>query len=150
MNRVYPREEYCVACHLCEVFCRTEHSRYKDVIKAHKNGATPIKRIFLEQSGPVSLSINCRHCDEPLCVYSCVSGALTKDPVTGIVGYQAEKCIGCWTCIVGCPYGVITRDIAQGKIVKCDLCPGREVPACVAGCPNGALVLAPGPSQGLA
>ena len=27
----------------------------------------------------------CRHCDEPECVMSCMSGALQKDPETGIV-----------------------------------------------------------------
>ncbi len=142
MSRVYPREDFCVACHLCEVFCRTEHSRSRDVIKAHKSGAAPVARTHLEQDGAVSLSISCRHCEEPLCVYSCVSGALQKDPVTGLVTYQSDKCIGCWTCIVACSTGSIARDSGHGKIAKCDMCPDRETPACVAACPNGALVLA--------
>jgi len=51
-----------------------------------------------------------------------------------------EKCIGCWTCIVACPYGVLIRDLNNKTVIKCDLCPGREIPACVVNCPNEALV----------
>jgi carbon-monoxide dehydrogenase iron sulfur subunit len=39
-----------------------------------------------------------------------------------------------------CPYGVIQRQLELGKAVKCDLCPEREAPACVASCPTKALV----------
>jgi len=40
-----------------------------------------------------------------------------------------------------CPYGAIARDETEKKIAsKCDLCQGEEEPACVAHCPNEALV----------
>jgi carbon-monoxide dehydrogenase iron sulfur subunit len=142
MIKVYPKEDYCVACRLCEVYCATEHSRTKEVLRAFKEEKPPpVKRIFLEQEGIVSLAINCRHCEEPTCVWACVTGALIKDPESGVVEFLPEKCIGCWTCIVACPYGVITRDLARQRIAKCDLCPEREVPVCVQVCPNRALVL---------
>lgn len=65
---------------------------------------------------------------------------MKKDEETGLVTHDPEKCIGCWTCIMVCPYGAIKRD-ASGKVVsKCDLCAELEIPACVANCPNGALV----------
>jgi carbon-monoxide dehydrogenase iron sulfur subunit len=41
---------------------------------------------------------------------------------------------------MACPFGAITPDFAEGVIVKCDLCPEQDVPACVAGCPNKALL----------
>lgn len=142
MNKVYPQEEFCVACRLCEVYCATEHSQSKDVLKAFKEEhPLPISRISVQRSGAISLAVNCRHCDEPYCAWACVTGALIKDPVTGIVNYQPEKCIGCWICVVACPYGVINIDPLRSKIAKCDLCPGREVPVCVTVCPNRALVL---------
>jgi Fe-S-cluster-containing hydrogenase components 2 len=63
-----------------------------------------------------------------------------KDPVSGAIIVDVKKCIGCWTCIIACPYGVLTRNISSKSIVKCDLCPGRDIPACVANCPNEALI----------
>ena len=49
--------------------------------------------------------------------------------------------MGCWTCIAVCPYSVIKMDMTKGRIVaKCDLCQEIDVPACVANCPNEALV----------
>ena len=64
---------------------------------------------------------------------------LVKD-VQGLVVHDAEKCIGCWTCIMVCSYGAIKPDSSGKIVVKCDLCPNLEVPACVANCPNEALV----------
>jgi carbon-monoxide dehydrogenase iron sulfur subunit len=61
--------------------------------------------------------------------------------MSGMVIVDAEKCIGCWMCIIACPYGVLTRDISNKTVAKCDLCPGRDIPVCVANCPNEALVL---------
>ncbi|AKB22356.1 CO dehydrogenase iron-sulfur protein CooF [Methanosarcina sp. WH1] len=39
-----------------------------------------------------------------------------------------------------CNYGVIGRQKEARVAVKCDLCPGREIPACVEACPTNALV----------
>jgi carbon-monoxide dehydrogenase iron sulfur subunit len=51
-----------------------------------------------------------------------------------------EKCIGCWTCILVCPFGAIKQDTKQRKTVRCDMCQGKDIPVCVANCPNEALV----------
>ena len=34
MKKVFAREQYCVNCHLCEVYCRVNHSQSKDILKA--------------------------------------------------------------------------------------------------------------------
>jgi carbon-monoxide dehydrogenase iron sulfur subunit len=39
-----------------------------------------------------------------------------------------------------CPYGVIGKQKEQRVAVKCDRCPDRDEPACVASCPTRALV----------
>ncbi len=142
MKKVYVKEEACIGCGLCKVYCKTAHSKSKDILKAFKReNPSPLARVRVERKGEVSFSVQCRHCDEPMCVYSCLTGAAQKDPVTGIVSVDPEKCIGCWTCVVACPNGALTRDISKHVIAKCDLCPNEEMPVCVANCPNEALVL---------
>ncbi|MEW5706120.1 MAG: 4Fe-4S dicluster domain-containing protein [Actinomycetota bacterium] len=140
MKRVYAKEKVCIGCRLCEIWCRTEHSKSKNIIKAHKKEfPRPMARVLVEEAIPVSFAIQCRHCDEPACVESCITGALTKEE-SGRVAYNEAKCVGCWTCVLVCPYGAPQRDLARKKIAKCDLCPDRLIPACVEMCPNRALV----------
>jgi len=140
MKRIYIKEEVCIGCHLCEVYCQVEHSQSKDILKAFKKEIPPLPRVRVEEKSPVSLSVRCQHCNEPYCVYACLSGALTLDPETGIVSVDEERCIGCWTCMLACPFGAIRQDTSREQTVKCDLCPEADIPACVANCPNEALV----------
>jgi carbon-monoxide dehydrogenase iron sulfur subunit len=141
MKRIYIKEEVCMGCHLCGVYCQVEHSPSKDLIKAFKRESPePLARLSVEVKGHVSLSVQCRHCPEPPCVYACLTGALQKDRESGIVTMDEEKCIGCWTCILACPFGAIQQDAQRGRITKCDFCPEHDVPVCVANCPNEALV----------
>lgn len=143
MKRVYINEEACMGCHLCEVYCQLEHSQYEELIKTFKRESPrPLPRLQVQERKPVSFAIQCLHCAEPHCVYACLTGALHRNSNSGAVTVDVEKCIGCWTCILACPFGVIRQDINQGKISKCDLCQGKDMPACVANCPNEALIYA--------
>ncbi len=138
MKRVYPIEDYCIDCRLCEVACAVAHSRSGDIVRAYKiEGAKP--RNLVESAMPASFCLCCRHCEEPSCVAVCISGALRKD-ASGRVTYDEDRCVGCWSCGRACPQGAVRQNTARMKILKCDLCPGREVPACVSACPNRALV----------
>ncbi len=143
MNRVFVKEEVCIGCHLCEVYCQVEHSQTKDLIKAFKRESPrPSPCLWVEEKKPVSFAVQCRHCAEPSCVFACLTGALQRDPESGVTSVDEERCIGCWTCILACPFGAIRQDTEQRRIVKCDLCPGEDVPACVTACPNEALIYA--------
>lgn len=143
MRRVYINEQACIGCHLCEVYCQLQHSKSKDLIKAFKRESPrPLPRLWVEERRPVSFSVRCQHCTESLCVYTCLTGALRRDPDSGIVTVDEERCIGCWTCILVCPFGAVRQDTHQKKMVKCDLCPGEDIPACVVNCPNEALIYA--------
>ncbi|HEY6007271.1 MAG TPA: 4Fe-4S dicluster domain-containing protein [Geobacteraceae bacterium] len=142
MKRIYTLEDVCIGCHLCEVACITEHSRSKDPVKAFLHEPErPISRCTVEEwdGGVVSLSTTCRHCDEPDCLRACISGAIQKHE-NGVVRIDTEQCVGCWSCVMACPYGAIQRNTARKKANKCDLCPDRKSPACVDACPNRALV----------
>ena len=141
MKRIYVKEQACIGCHLCEVYCQLANSQRDDLIKAVKRQSPPpLPRVRVEERRPVSFSVQCRHCDEPPCVYACLTGALQKDLDTGIVTVDEEKCIGCWTCILSCPFSAIRQDTGRGKVVKCELCVGKDTPLCVINCPNEALV----------
>jgi carbon-monoxide dehydrogenase iron sulfur subunit len=142
MKRVYVKEQVCMGCGLCEVYCRVEHSQSKDLFKAFKRETPrPLPRVRVERNIDVSFPIQCRQCAEPWCVYSCLTGAMKKDSASDQIIVDVEKCVGCWTCIVACPYGALSRDLNSRTVIKCDFCPGREIPACVINCPNEALVL---------
>ncbi|MCJ7510658.1 MAG: 4Fe-4S dicluster domain-containing protein [Dehalococcoidia bacterium] len=143
MRPVYVREEVCMGCGLCEVYCALAHSISQDPIKAFKRERPrPVARIRVERTDGLFLPLQCRHCPDSPCVYACLTGAMYKDPDSGAVAVDPDKCSGCWTCIMVCPCGAITRDADMGIVAKCDLCPGRDVPACVANCPNEALAWA--------
>jgi len=43
---------------------------------------------------------------------------------------------------MSCPFGALTRKRQEKLVVKCDLCPDRDVPACVEACPSLALLMA--------
>ncbi len=141
MRRVYVKEEVCIGCHLCEVYCQLQHAQSKDLVKAFKRESPrSLPRVVVEEKGEVSFSVRCQQCDEAPCVYACLTGALTRDAAKGVIKVDEEKCAGCWTCILVCPFGAIRRDAKQRKTVKCDLCEGENMPVCVANCPNEALV----------
>ena len=140
MRRVYVNEQVCIGCRLCEIYCQLKHAQSKDLVKAFKKEVPrPQPRLRVEENGIVSLSVRCQHCDEAPCIQACLTGALTRDPVTSIVAVDEEKCIGCGTCMLVCPLGVISRDTGKKKALKCDLCQGEELPVCVTNCPNEAL-----------
>ncbi len=139
---IYVREEYCMGCRLCEIHCLVEHSRSKKIIKAYKEEfPRALPRMIVEQVGPLSFALPCRHCEEAPCIAACITAAMYRDKKTGAVICDEGRCVGCWSCIMVCPFGVILRDTKERKVVtKCDLCPDRDVPICVLACPNEALV----------
>jgi carbon-monoxide dehydrogenase iron sulfur subunit len=142
VKRIIAKQENCIGCGLCEVYCTVQHSKSKDVIKAYNiERPKAISRVRLEVDKPISFAIQCRHCENAPCATACLSGAMQKDSKTGLVTHNKEKCIGCWTCIMVCPYGAIKMDKLSKVVAKCDFCIEENEPACVANCPNQALVL---------
>ena len=138
MKRVYVNEQWCLGCHLCEYYCAFAATKESSMARALKN----IKirpNIKIEEKGDISFAVSCRHCVEPLRVKGCITGALSA--AAGIITIDSSRCVGCYTCILSCPYGAISPS-AEGAVQKCELCikTAAGVPACVQGCPNKAIV----------
>ena len=138
MKRVYVNEQWCLGCHLCEYNCAFANSGQTNIVKALK-GKSIFPRIHVEGENKITFAVSCRHCEDPMCVKSCISGALSKKD--GTVCIDRNKCVGCLTCILVCPYGAMSQN-ANGAVQKCELCMGNTCgePACVKGCPNRAIV----------
>jgi anaerobic dimethyl sulfoxide reductase subunit B (iron-sulfur subunit) len=130
----------CLKCWSCEVACKQWHEIKAGGIKLRKvlevtSGTFPeVKRTFL--------SVSCRQCARPPCAAACPTGAISKRIEDGIVVVDAQKCIGCRTCLDTCPFGV-PQFAEDGTMVKCEMCLDRleqgRRPICVETCPTRAL-----------
>jgi len=137
MKRVYVDEKWCLGCHLCEYYCAFANSGSDDMVKALK-GISIHPRIKVEENDNINFAVSCRHCTDPICVRSCISGALTIE--NGVIRIDKDRCINCYTCVLVCPFGAVTTS-EKGAIQKCELCIQNSggKPACVEGCPNRAI-----------
>lgn len=86
----------------------------------------------------------CQQCENPGCIEVCPTGASYRDEETGVVLINEEDCIGCETCLQGCPYNVRMLNPNTNKVIKCTLCFQNHTkenwePACVHNCSCGAI-----------
>ncbi|MBL8489824.1 MAG: hydrogenase 2 operon protein HybA [Rhodocyclaceae bacterium] len=121
-------------------------AKTRNVIKIHVEGKGAAKDAAAD--GFAFEKRSCMHCVDPGCVSVCPVSALTRHPMTGIVSYNKDACIGCRTCMTGCPYNVPQYDYDNpfGQIVKCEMCNQKGVEridkgmmtGCAEACPTGA------------
>lgn len=129
----------CIGCRACQVVCKDKNrlevgTLYREV-HTYSVGEFPQVQAY-------SYSFGCNHCENPICLKNCPTGAIYKAE-DGTVIQDQSKCIGCRMCVMSCPYGQPKFIEELGVSGKCDGCYGlRQAggdPACVAGCPNRAL-----------
>lgn len=98
----------CVACASCAVACKVENNLPDGVwwnrilTDGGDNPDTPAgayPNLTME-----NIAVACQHCENPACVKVCPVGATYKDPETGAVRQDYDKCIGCRMCMSACPY----------------------------------------------
>ncbi|NMF90106.1 4Fe-4S dicluster domain-containing protein [Aromatoleum evansii] len=155
----------CIGCNACAVACKQENSLPDGVFftktLSEEVGEYPdVTRSYVPTI--------CNHCEDAPCERACPTGATYTRP-DGIVMVDRDKCIGCGTCIVACPYDQRTRlepemldkglfgdgrltpfeeqgigRFTVGTVVKCTFCHERvdagQLPACVATCPTEARI----------
>lgn len=156
----------CIGCHTCAVACKVENNLPEKnwwnriLTKGGDLMDTPSGQFpNLEMS---FRPLACQHCANPACVKACPVGATYKDPETGIVLQDYDRCIGCRMCIATCPFtgvrsfnwqqpAAYTEEPLGGEgaqphqkhtVEKCVLCNHRVKrglePACIAACPGRA------------
>ena len=139
-KEIFVRLDRCMGCHSCQLACAVAHSSSKTSYTALTEHPRPKSRLWIEWVVPdKSVPIVCRHCDDAPCMHACIAGAISRTE-EHVVLTDKDKCIGCWTCVMVCPYGVIGRQMEEQKAYRCDRCPDLEEPACVSACPTKALV----------
>ena len=87
MKRIIIESEKCDGCKNCSVACMQAHR--KDEGTVYDLCLTDLEQesrnfIYKDEEGRYR-PVFCRHCAQPECVMSCMSGALQKDPETGHV-----------------------------------------------------------------
>jgi carbon-monoxide dehydrogenase iron sulfur subunit len=132
----------CIGCLSCQLACAVAHSDAKSLLGAVIGEEKPLKRIFVHQVENKKIPLSCRHCEEAPCIDACIAGAMHRTPEGTVVNEGGEhECVGCWMCVMVCPYGVIRSMPDERKAVKCDrnCFDDFDEPACVRACPTGAL-----------
>lgn len=132
------RQNHCVDCERCMDACReTNH-----VPKGHGAWRTKIQERTVDSAETREFRpILCNHCNRPPCVRVCPTKATYKDPETGVVVMDYDKCIGCKTCMAACPYNARYFNHDKYAIDKCNFCldtrlaAGKKDTACAAACP---------------
>jgi Fe-S-cluster-containing dehydrogenase component/formate-dependent nitrite reductase membrane component NrfD len=126
----------CIGCHACTVACKTEHEipvgQFRTWVKYVDSGEFP--------SSTRDFGVmRCNHCTDAPCVKICPTKALFTR-ADGIVDFDRDSCIGCKSCMQGCPYDAIYIDEDTHTAAKCNFCAHRVdsglEPACVVVCPT--------------
>jgi len=139
-KEIFVKTDKCTGCLTCKIACAVEHSQSKNLFAAIHESPRPVSRVYVEWlPDNTKVPVLCRHCEEAPCVNACISGAITRSELNTVLT-DTDKCIGCWTCVMVCPYGVIGRDKHLARAYRCDRCPDLSIPACVTACPTNALV----------
>lgn len=156
----------CIGCNSCAVACKSENNVPNNIWwnKAYTIGGDNVdtpEGVYpdLKMS---HRTLACQHCENPACTRSCPVRATYKDPETGIVMQDYDKCIGCRMCMAACPYtsvrsfnweepqyyighatgGSDVPDHQKHTVEKCIFCHPRVaqglLPACIEVCPGRA------------
>lgn len=139
----------CVGCKCCQVSCKNKNNLdvgvlFRVVYDVEGGSWEATDKSFVP-SGVFGyhVALGCNHCANPACVAVCPSGAMQKDPDTGVVWTDHEVCIGCRSCENACPYHAPRFLESEGVMGKCDFCKDQlergEDPYCVRVCALRAL-----------
>jgi anaerobic carbon-monoxide dehydrogenase iron sulfur subunit len=122
--------EKCTGCRLCELVCSVFHNGSSNPSRAR------VKVVKWENVG-FYLPTTCQNCEKPFCTEVCPTKACHREAEHLRVVIDKDKCIGCKTCIIACPFGAPLFDTVERVSVKCDYCDGE--PQCARFCETRAI-----------
>ena len=139
--------ERCTGCKSCEAACKQTNAlgphTYRNRVIWFSEQQPSIETDSLPRLD--FLTVTCQQCERPACLRACPvhPKAIEKDPLTGVVSINENRCTGCGECALSCPYGAIGYNADKHHAVKCDLCAERRAndqgPACAQVCPTRAI-----------
>ena len=152
----------CIGCNACTVICKSANNVPEGNFwtRVLTDGGDEVDTPTGEMPNLSMryITLGCQHCENPACVKVCPVGATYKDPETGVVRQDYDKCIGCRMCMAACPYNGVrsfnweepasyigvrkgdleTPDHQKHVVEKCTMCWHRlakgEEPFCVKTC----------------
>ena len=101
----------------CAVACMDQNDTDPEVQLPFRH-VQVIEKVKERETVFTNVSIACMHCSDAPCVQACPAGCLYKDEATGLTLYDNNKCIGCHSCVMACPFGapVFYGNRANGKV----------------------------------
>jgi len=149
----------CIGCRACVVKCKLANGLPPDtkmvdgVAYDAPEGLNATTKTVVQQVSLADRSAfmkrQCMQCVDPACVSACMIKAFQKDPQTGVISYEASRCLGDRYCQMACPFNVPKFEWSKAfpVMVKCELCRKRVdrtdrdgVPACAEVCPREAVI----------
>lgn len=138
----------CIGCKTCEIACVMSHA---NDIGMSADNFNPRLRVIKGMT--ITVPVMCRQCDNAPCANACPTDAIIRK--ANSIQVIQERCIGCKTCVIACPFGamtVVTKELGfdqqrgienyQTQALKCDLCiDNPNGPACISVCPTNTLTL---------
>lgn len=95
--------EKCVRCNACVESCVAVHAdRVPRLSKRGRRVSAAANTMHKE----ISLVTSCYSCGTPGCMLACNYGAIRRNS-RGLVRFLWDNCVGCASCVQGCPYDVI-------------------------------------------
>ena len=124
--RIFFRPERCVGCLSCLLACQMEALGASE-IEGVPVGVKPDERMRVTYHQGTPWLWKCQQCASAPCAEACISGSLRQEP--GGVSHDPERCVGCGSCSLVCPFGMIRPLEGQDRMTKCNLCREEAVPS---------------------
>ncbi len=142
----------CGGCQVCEIVCGEQYGLpwpedepVAGVLREPNETRRVAVNCYNTSKGEQYMRRACNHCNSPACASACLTKAMLKTD-EGPVIWREEKCMGCRSCMIACPFDIPKFDYnsPNPKIQKCRMCfelmQEGKMPVCAENCPAEALL----------